>query len=44
MKKVIFTKKYANKHKGEKGEYDSMLARQLINLKVAKYFTKKEEK
>lgn len=38
--KIIFTKKFANKNKGEVGEYDSSLASNLVrHEKVAKYFT-----
>lgn len=36
MVKVVFTKDYATKQKGDSMEVDSMLARNLINKKVAK--------
>lgn len=45
MKKVIFIKSFANKKKGDVGEYDGMLASNLIRvLKVAKLYSKKEVK
>ena len=40
--KVIFTKAFANKKKGDELECDSMIASQLITKKVAK-LVKKEE-
>jgi len=43
--KVKFTKKFANKKKGDEAEYDSQLASQLVrNDKVAKFVEIKPEK
>ncbi len=45
MREVEFTKKFANKKKGDKGTYDSMLASTLVHKdKVAKYVNKKSKK
>lgn len=46
MKRLVeFTKDFANKEKGQKGFYDSMLASSLVHQKkVAKYFKKSEKK
>lgn len=45
MRKVKFTQKFANKEKGETGEYDGALANQLVRIdKVAKYVIQKEVK
>jgi len=42
MRKVVeFTKNFATKTKGDKCTVGSMLARQLVDRKVAKYETKK---
>lgn len=43
MREVEFTVDFANKSKGDKGKYDSMLASQLVRVdKVAKFVTKTE--
>lgn len=45
MRLVEFTKKFANKKKGEKASYDGMLASHLVNIdKVAKYVTEEKPK
>lgn len=46
MKRLIeFTKEFANKKKGDKVSYDSMLASRLVHGdKVAKYFKAKSKK
>ncbi len=46
MKKLVeFTKDYANKKKGDKGSYGSMLASNLVNKrKVAKHVSKAKPK
>ena len=46
MKRLVeFTKDFANKKKGQKGLYDSMLASSLVHKnKVAKYFKKSVKK
>jgi hypothetical protein len=41
---VEFTKDYANKKKGDKESYNSMLASGLIQKKVAKIFKKEVKK
>ena len=42
MKKVVFTKPFGDKTKGEVGEYDGMLASHLVRVKkVAKYYKEK---
>ena len=44
METIEFLKDFAGKKKGEKHECDSMLARSLINRKIAKKYTKKVKK
>ena len=46
MKRLVeFTKDFANKEKGDKVAYDSMLASTLVNQKkVAKYFKESKKK
>lgn len=43
MKTVEFTKEFATKKKGDTMDVDPMLARQLVDRKVAKFATKKEK-
>ena len=42
--KIEFTKDFANKKKGDIVELDSMLARSIIDRKVAKQVTRKANK
>jgi hypothetical protein len=44
LKEVEFIIDYATKKKGDVAKYDGMLARNLLNLKVAKYHDKEIKK
>lgn len=45
MRKVEFIKDFANKLKGETGEFDSQLASHLVRVdKVAKYYVELKKK
>lgn len=44
MVEIVFTKDFASKKKGDVLSVRTSIARRLINRKVAKFNTKKEEK